>query len=118
MTIASAAREPIPRSALPEGMSRGVVLSATLHVFLGGLFLFGLPTLFRPTVPEEMPIAVELVNLGPETRATNPNPYTPHRNAKPIPAKAEPTPEPKEKPQPAPTPSASAEAAAPAATPP
>jgi hypothetical protein len=34
-------------------------------------------------VPDEMPIAVELVTIGPETRATRPNPNPPRPNAKP-----------------------------------
>jgi hypothetical protein len=69
---------------LPDGIApRGVALSVALHLVLGSLFIFGLPRLFNPPVPDEMPIAVELVTIGPETRATRPNPNPPRPNAKP-----------------------------------
>ena len=104
---------PSPESAVPDRMPGGIVLSATLHVGLVVLIVLGLPTLFRPPPPEETPIAVELVNLAPQTRATHPNPHRPKPGAKPdIPVAASaPKPEPKpEPPQPtaAPPPSASA----------
>jgi outer membrane biosynthesis protein TonB len=79
-----------------------------------------LPTLFHPPPVEEMPIAVQLVNLAPETRATHPNP-NPRSEAKPEPpaeapvAKPEPKPEP---PQPAPPPPSAAAPPAPPEPPP
>ena len=96
---------------LPDGITpRGVGLSVALHLVLGSLFIFGLPRLFNPSVPEEMPIAVELVTIAPETRATRPNPNPPRPNAKPdVPVAdaplAKPSPEPPI-PSPAPPPSA------------
>ena len=96
---------------LPDGIApRGLALSVVLHFVLGSLFVFGLPRLFDPPVPEEMPIAVELVTIAPETRATRPNPNPPRPNAKPdVPAidtpLTKPSPEPPA-PSPAPPPSA------------
>jgi outer membrane biosynthesis protein TonB len=81
-----------------------------LHLVMIVVLIFGLPTLFSPPAPQEMPIAVDLVNLGPETRATHPNPRAPQHEAKPV----EPVPGPvAEKPppkldQPQPPPSAAA----------
>src|SRR5579862_8081091 len=84
-------------------MPGGIAASAVMHV---GIFLFiilGLPTLFRPPVPEDQPIAVELVTIAPQTRATHPNPNTPKPNAKPdIPIEAAPAPKPEPKPTPPP----------------
>ena len=100
-----------PVHELPDGIApRGLALSVVLHFVLGSLFVFGLPTLFDPPVPEEMPIAVELVTIAPETRATRPNPNPPRPNAKPdVPAidtpLTKPSPEPPA-PSPAPPPSA------------
>ena len=91
----------------------GIALSAALHVVLGAVLIIGLPRLFDPPPPEEMPIAVQLVTIAPETRATRPNP-NPRPDAKPeVPdveppvAKPEPKPEP---PKPAPVPPSSAAA--------
>ena len=110
MTLVSAERPLLPQSDPPDAMNHGIALSAALHVVLCGVIVFGLPTLFHPSEPQEMPIAVALVTVGPETRATHPNPYMPRREAKPVPAEADaPTPLPKvkpEPPQPAPPPSA------------
>jgi outer membrane biosynthesis protein TonB len=111
--------EPVPTRAaavpdeLPGGLStRGVGLSVALHVVLGAVLIFGLPRLFNPPEPEEMPVAVQLVTIAPETRATRPNPNQPRPDAKPeIPevetpvAKPEPKPEP---PKPAPVPPSAA----------
>jgi hypothetical protein len=72
-----------------------------LHLLLAGLLIFGLPMLFHPPTPQEMPIAVQLVTMGPETRATHPNPEMPQRAATPEPPLPGP---PTEKPAPAPTP--------------
>jgi len=92
----------------PSGItSRGIALSAALHVVLVGLLIFGLPRLFDPPAPDEMPVAVELVTIAPETRATRPNPNPPRPDAKPeVPeleapvAKPEPKPEPPLPPKP------------------
>jgi outer membrane biosynthesis protein TonB len=78
---------------------RAVTFSLLLHLIFGSLFVLGLPRLFDPPIPEEMPVAVELVTIAPETRATQPNPSAPRPNAKPdVPAVdaplAKPSPEP------------------------
>jgi hypothetical protein len=84
-------------------MPGGIAVSALLHVGIVVLIVLGLPTLFRPTVPEDQPIAVELVTIAPETRATHPNPNMPKPNAKPeIPIEAAPAPKPQPKPIPPP----------------
>ena len=82
--------EPAPTGAAevpdepPAGIgSRGIALSAVLHVVLGGLLIIGLPKLFDPPPAEEMPIAVQLVTIAPETRATRPNPNPLRPDAKP-----------------------------------
>ena len=87
---------------LPPGIgSRGMVLSAVLHVVLGSLLIIGLPRLFDPAPPEEMPIAVQLVTVAPETRATHPNPNLPRPDAKPeVPEVEAPAPKPQPKPEP------------------
>ena len=106
---------PIPE-ALPDGIGRrGLALSGVLHFIIGGLFIFGLPILFHPKPPQDMPIAVQLVTMGPETRATHPNPDMPKPEAKPdIPVPGPPGP----KPEPAPTPTPSSPPASAAAAPP
>jgi outer membrane biosynthesis protein TonB len=94
---------------VPEGLSsRGLALSAALHVVILGLLIVGLPRLFDPPPIEEMPVTVQLVTIAPETRATHPNPNPPQPDAKPeVPeaetpvAKPEPKPEP---PKPVPVP--------------
>ena len=106
MSVAAAQPALSPELAFPEPMAdgvgrRGLVLSAALHLLLGAVLIFGLPTLFHPPTPEEMPIAVELVTMGPETRATHPNPNLPQREATPVPPLPGP---PAEKPAPIPTP--------------
>jgi len=86
-------------------------LSAALHVVLGTLLIVGLPKLFDPPAPEEMPVAVQLVTIAPETRATRPNPNQPRPDAKPeIPDAETPVakPEPKPEPPPPPVPPSSA----------
>jgi outer membrane biosynthesis protein TonB len=95
-----------------EGMSRGLALSAALHVAVAVLLVFGLPDLFRPAPLENQPVAVDLVTIGPKTLATHPNPYVPRPQAKPdipladVPA-ARPLPKPVP-PKPAPRPSTAA----------
>jgi len=115
--MSAAAAEPVPATepAPPEPMSDGVgrcglASSAVLHLLLGAILIFGLPTLFHPSPPQEMPIAVQLVTMGPETRATHPNPDMPHHDAAPEPPlpgppAPKPVPEPTP-PKPAPPPSA------------
>ncbi len=98
---------------ITDGMGRrGIALSAALHLVLGSIFILGLPTLFHPPSSQEMPIAVQLVTMGPETRATHPNPQVPRREAKPdVPVPGPPGPKPKPQtapPQPMPPPSAAA----------
>jgi hypothetical protein len=88
----------------PDPMPRGgMALSAMMHLGIFVLIIVGLPTLFQPRVPEDQPIAVELVTIAPETRATHPNPNMPKPNAKPeIPIEAAPAPKPEPKPTPPP----------------
>ena len=87
---------------LPAGIgSRGIALSAALHVVLGGFLIIGLPRLFDPPPLEDMPVAVELVTIAPETRATHPNPNSPRPDAKPeVPEVEAPAPKPQPKPEP------------------
>ena len=80
---------------------RGLALSAALHVVLVAvLILSGCRRLFHPAAAEEMPIAVQLVTIAPETRATQPNPFNPRPEAKPEPPVAAPAPKPEPKPEP------------------
>src|SRR5437667_8436280 len=115
MSVATAETRLIHEPAIPEEMPdgitpRGVALSVALHLVLGTLLILGLPRLFDPPIPEDLPVAVQLVTLAPETRATRPNP-NPRPNAKPDPPVADapvtkPEPEP---PVPTPVPPPSAE---------
>src|SRR5260370_3954780 len=84
----------------------GIALSATLHIGLLAVILLGLPSLFHHPPPEETPIAVELVTIAPETRATHPNPFRPKPEAKPEPPGAAPAPKPAPKPRTPPPPPA------------
>lgn len=86
-----------------EAMPGGLALSAALHVGLVLMIVFGLPNLFAPPPPQETPIAVDLVTIAPETKATHPNPFRPKREAKPEPAIAPPAPKPKPEPPKQPT---------------
>jgi hypothetical protein len=105
-----------------DAMPGGIVASGLMHAGIFALIIIGLPNLFRPPIPEDQPIAVELVTIAPETRATHTNPNMPKPNAKPeIPIEAAPAPKPEPKPiPPPPTPVAppSSEQPPPAATPP
>jgi len=88
MSVATAepglTEEPVAGDAMPDGIApRGVALSVAMHLVLGSMFIFGLPRLFAPPAPEDIPVAVELVTIAPETRATRPNPNPPRPNAKP-----------------------------------
>jgi hypothetical protein len=102
-------------------MPGGIVLSATLHVGMLVLIVLGLPNLFHHPPPQEQPIAVELVTIAPETKATHPNPFRPKPEAKPEPPLAAPAPKPEPKPeppQPVPEPPAAASAPPPPPAPP
>ncbi len=99
----------------PQPMPGGIACSAILHLAIFALILLGLPSLFRSPPPQDMPIAVELVTIAPETRATQPNPYKPRPEAKPEPPVAAPAPKPEPKPE---QPPAAAEPPSAAAPPP
>jgi hypothetical protein len=101
---------PAPAATFPSG----IAFSAILHLGLLILVVVGLPALFRPPPPVETPIAVELITIAPETRATRPNPYRPKPESRLEPAPAPPAPKPPE-PRAEPTPPV---AAPPAAAPP
>ena len=103
----------------PLKMPEGIAFSAILHIGLFVLIVLGLPQLFRARPPEEQPIAVNLVTIAPETKATQPNPFRPKPDAKPDQAVAPPAPKPEPKPEPpTPVPEPPASAASPAAAPP
>ncbi len=114
-----AERATAPGETAREMMPGGIALSATLHIGLLALILLGLPSLFHHPPPEETPIAVELVTIAPETRATHPNPFRPKAEAKPEPPVAPPAPKPEPKPDPTPpVPEPPAAASAPPPPPP
>jgi len=102
------------RPAPPGGIQRrGLALSGVLHLVLIAVLLFGLPALFSPPPPQEMPIAVDLVTIGPETQATHPN-IEPLHQAKPVePAPGSLAVKPENKPEPPSTPPSAAAAPAP-----
>ena len=116
LTEETVAPDEMPDAVVP----RGIALSAALHLVLGSLFIFGLPRLFTPPPPEDMPVAVELVTIAPETRATRPNPNQPRPNARPeMPTADAPVTKPEpEPPVPTPVPPPSAEAPPPTPEPP
>jgi len=89
-----------PGTTAREVMPGGIALSATLHVGMLVLIVLGLPSLFHHPPPQEQPIAVELVTIAPETKATHPNPFRPKPEAKPEPPLAAPAPKPEPKPEP------------------
>jgi outer membrane biosynthesis protein TonB len=127
MSLAAAEPVPLPEvdfpPPMPDGIGgRGLALSAALHLVIGTVLVLGLPTLFHPPTPTEMPIAVQLVTMGPETRATHPNPNMPEQTAKlepplPGPPAEKPAPQPTP-PKPAPPPAAAAAPQPPAPAPP
>jgi hypothetical protein len=102
MSLTMAEHGITPGTPAPEMMPGGIALSATLHIAMLALILLGLPNLFHHPPPEETPIAVELVTIAPETRATHPNPFRPKPEAKPEPPVAAPAPKPEPKPEPSP----------------
>jgi hypothetical protein len=73
-----------------------------LHLTLVLLFLFGLPHLFKREIPEETPLVVQLVKLGPETRATEVAKAPPKPDAKPRVVEETPPPPKPEPPKPEP----------------
>ena len=77
--------------------------STILHVAVLLVAAIGLPRLFEPKIAEESPIAVQLVNIAPETHATQKNPTPPVPDQKPEVAQTQPPPQPP-KPEPPPTP--------------
>jgi len=89
----------------------GVIFSAVLHLAVVLAVIFGLPQLFERKLPEETPLVVQLVNVAPETHATQvtqtpPTPNKPQETAQveePAP-KPKPKPEPPKPPPPAPPP--------------
>jgi hypothetical protein len=89
-----------PGTTAREVMPGGIALSATLHVGMLLLIVLGLPSLFHHPPPQEQPIAVELVTIAPDTKATHPNPFRPKPEAKPEPPVAAPAPKPEPKPEP------------------
>jgi hypothetical protein len=77
---------------MPE--RQGFICSAVLHLMVVLAAVIGLPRFFQPKVLEEQPIAVQLVNIAPETRATQKNPMPPVPDVKPDVAQTEPPPKP------------------------
>jgi hypothetical protein len=76
-------------------LNRGsFIFSAIFHLVAIVLVFVGVPHLFKPKPLEDMPIAVQLVTLAPETRATKLTKIPPKPEAKPEPQVAEVTPEP------------------------
>jgi len=71
-----------------------LILSAIFHLVVVVLVFVGLPQLFTPKPLEDTPIAVQLVTLAPETRATQLTKQQPKPDAKPEPQIAQATPEP------------------------
>jgi hypothetical protein len=89
----------------------GYIFSAVLHLSILLAIVFGLPQIFQRKLPEETPIVVELVNVAPETRATQVNKTPPRPNKpdkvaenEPPPKPEPPKPEPPKPPPPAPKP--------------
>lgn len=105
MSVAVFERELAPELPAGEVMPRGIACSAALHLALLVLVVFGLPKLFHQPPPEDTPIAVELVTIAPETRATKVNPFRPKAEAKPDQPISPPAPKPEPKPEPPPPPS-------------
>src|SRR5689334_7029254 len=77
---------------MPEQQS--FICSAVLHLMELRAAVIGLPRLFAPKVLEQQPIAVQLVNIAPETRATQKNPTPPVPDEKPDVAQTQPPPKP------------------------
>jgi hypothetical protein len=73
---------------------RGYIASGILHLGLVLMFILGLPSFFRHHLPEETPLVVQLVKIGPETRATQVAKTPPTPEAKPEVAEDVPPPKP------------------------
>ncbi len=86
----------------------GFLFSAILHIGVLLVAFVGLPQLFKRELPKETPIVVELVNIAPETRATQVNKTPPKPKKDEQVAEAQETPPPPKpeppKPPPPPTP--------------
>ena len=85
---------------------RAYIFSGILHVAVVILFLTGLPQVFQRKIVEDTPIAVQLVNVAPQTRATQVTQTPPVPQAKPEIAQNEPKPEPPKPTPPTPPPPA------------
>jgi hypothetical protein len=70
------------------------ICSAVLHLMVVLAAVIGLPHLLEPKVIADQPIAVQLVNIAPETRATQKNTTPPVPDQKPDVAQTEPPPKP------------------------
>lgn len=86
-------RPPAPQRPARDEMGIGLMVSAGLHTAAIVALLLGLPDLWNPPPPEEVAIAVTMINEAAQTRTTHPNPH-PKANAKPV----DPPPVPEEKP--------------------
>jgi hypothetical protein len=86
--------------ALAERMPQGLAFSAVLHLSALVLIAVGLPTLFHRPPLQDQPIAVQLVTIAPDTRATKTNAFKPKADAKPDTPIAPPAPKPEPKPEP------------------
>src|SRR6266849_7430 len=98
MSVTMAENRMVPDRPDRELMPGGIALSVSLHIATFALILLGLPSLFHHPPPEDTPIAVSLVTIAPETRATQPNPFRPKPEAKPEAPVAAPAPKPAPKP--------------------
>src|SRR5258708_40142512 len=90
-------------------LTRGsLITSAIFHLALLVLVFVGLPQLFTPKPLEDTPIAVQLVTLAPETRATQltKTPPKPDATPPPQPEPAPPAPQHTDPPQTPPPPKA------------
>jgi hypothetical protein len=70
------------------------IASGILHLGLVLVLLLGLPNFFHHRLPEETPMVVQLVKIGPETRATEITKTPPTPEAKPKVAEQPPPPKP------------------------
>ena len=83
-----------PVTSVDELNRSSLIFSAIFHLAVVVLILVGLPQLFTPKPLEDTPIAVQLVTVAPETRATQLTKQQPKPDAKPEPQVAQATPEP------------------------
>src|SRR5260370_33128517 len=119
ITVEPAEHGTPPGATTRDMTPRGLVMSAAVHIGVLVLVVVGLPSLFPHSPLAETPLAVDLVMIAPETRATQHNPYRPKPEAKPEVPLAAPAPKPAPKPEPPkPVPEPPAAVAAPAPPPP